>query len=632
MGSLGTLAASLKLDGASAMTSGLRSVGSAASGLTSVLSAVQGPLALLGVSFAAFKSVAGITEGLKGVFEAGRELQTLSRATGESVGNIKMLQGAFSAAGLEAGEVPNALRAMQRAIGGVNEEGQPTSATLQRLGVNIQALKGMTAVQQMQALSGAFAKLPDPASQGAAAMQVFAREGQSMLALFRDPEAMAGLGKGMSAQAAIFQRNSAMFARVAQDLQAIGGKVRGLFAGIAEGIGPVILPLLDKLKSIDLTPIGQQIGSIVRIVANAFKGGQIGELLGLSLKLGAMEGANVLWTVLRTEFSAAGAILLAEIRTAGQLLDEVTNTQNWEGIGHALISAGFTFESKMLEAGDYLQAGMDYAVASSLHLLKSGLSDPLSFFQSNWVKAIINPVGLLTDVLTKAAIGFGDAIAAALHGNLGGVKSTVGALANVAALANPATALTSAFAKSLSAGAGSGSDAPNFNSFLQKRLGENAADRGTLDSAAADQMNQAGAKLAPLASRYLQQLRQNFDDVTKAVQSGLSGGSLFDASKTKDQLIDLAKKLNAVGDAMNNAPGGKGGAGGLGTSSLGGMGKQMDADRLARIGGFIGGHGGPAADFHKRTAVATERMAKGIDKLVTGHLQTGHLQTGTLWQ
>ena len=113
------------------------------------------------------------------------------------------------------------------------------------------------------------------------------------------------------------------------------------------------------------------------------------------------------------------------------------------------------------------------------------------------------------------------------------------------------------------------------------------------------------------------------------MKGGLNGSPLFDKTGTSKQLSDLLAKLNKSGDAVANAPAGK--AGGVGPANY--AVEKVDADRLARIGGTIGGHGSsPALNYHMRTAAATERMAKGIDALVTGHLQTGKLQTGTLWQ
>ena len=66
------------------------------------------------------------------------------------------------------------------------------------------------------------------------------------------------------------------------------------------------------------------------------------------------------------------------------------------------------------------------------------------------------------------------------------------------------------------------------------------------------------------------------------------------------------------------------------TYALGDLSKITEGDRLAKIGGSIGG-GGPALDFHRRTAAATEATAKGVQALVTGHLQTGRPSAPAVW-
>jgi hypothetical protein len=44
--------------------------------------------------------------------------------------------------------------------------------------------------------------------------------------------------------------------------------------------------------------------------------------------------------------------------------------------------------------------------------------------------------------------------------------------------------------------------------------------------------------------------------------------------------------------------------------------RRREGDRLARVGGFIGGGGGPALDYHRRTAAATEKAALNLQTLV----------------
>ena len=43
--------------------------------------------------------------------------------------------------------------------------------------------------------------------------------------------------------------------------------------------------------------------------------------------------------------------------------------------------------------------------------------------------------------------------------------------------------------------------------------------------------------------------------------------------------------------------------------------RVSEGDRLARVGGFIGSGGGPAVDYHRRTAAATEKSAQTLQTI-----------------
>jgi hypothetical protein len=614
MASLGELAAHLKLDGVPAMQSGLAGVGRACGSLKSAIGTIAGPLALLGVSFEAFRSLQGITEGLKGVFEAGLELRTLSRTTGQSVGDLRTLQMAFKETGVSADALPSALRLMQSALGGVNEDGQPTATVFNRLHLSIQQLRGETAVQQLQAIGGALHKLGNQTLEVAAAREIFGRAGAELLPVLNDQEAMESLGKGIAGQAAIFQRSAETFSRISLDLESLGHKVRGLFVGMADQIAPVLLPLLDKLKSIDLTPLGEQLGGIVRIVANAFKGGRIGELVGASLQVGAMEGVNVLWDGLRAAAGGFSALFMASLRAAARIFSELTKSQNWAGITHALLSAGLALGGSFIKAGAYLQASMDYAVQGSVYAWKSGMLDGLRDWDSQWGTAMLDPVTLLIKVLATAAKGFGKAMYEAIHGNLSGVKKAARGLDSALLVADPVAEMLSLFNKTMATARAANGAAPNFGALLNARLAQSSGQSGDLDKASRSELALAGSDLAPMAERVMADLKTELTKISKAVKDGLGGDPLFNVGAELKHLEDLAAQLAAIGDPTK-LPGAPGAAGSP-FSGLGGATKMDNGDRLARIGGFIGGGGGPALDLNRRTAVATEKGAVYLATLV----------------
>lgn len=62
-----------------------------------------------------------------------------------------------------------------------------------------------------------------------------------------------------------------------------------------------------------------------------------------------------------------------------------------------------------------------------------------------------------------------------------------------------------------------------------------------------------------------------------------------------------------------------------------GAGRLGEGDRLARVGGFIGGGGGPALDYHRRTAAATEKAAQTLQTLAQRWASPDSAQPASIW-
>ena len=100
------------------------------------------------------------------------------------------------------------------------------------------------------------------------------------------------------------------------------------------------------------------------------------------------------------------------------------------------------------------------------------------------------------------------------------------------------------------------------------------------------------------------------------LRSGLDGGA--DVARGLRGVLEQfrAGLRDGRGEARDNG-------GAIGGASTGGPGIRLDSgahglgegDRLARVGGFIGGSGGPALDYHRRTASATEKSAQNLQTL-----------------
>lgn len=168
--------------------------------------------------------------------------------------------------------------------------------------------------------------------------------------------------------------------------------------------------------------------------------------------------------------------------------------------------------------------------------------------------------------------------------------------------------------------------------FKADSFATNLADRqknGFFLKDAANQSAEAGAKNIYDAGARLIELTADVRSAAKDVGVGMldgfkkgfaeGGGLLTDltdpALERMDARIKRAQAANA--EAKNSAKD----PAAIGTSPMSaslpkGLG-DLAADRLTKIGGFIGGSGGPALDYARRTAISAEKTATGIYSLMT---------------
>lgn len=316
-------------------------VASAGSAMKTALGGVAAAAGVLGVSFAAFKSVEGFVGAVESVAATGKELNTMSKITGTSVRDLVILRKAFKDAGLESDGVRGSLVMMQKAIGGVNEQGEPTKKIFEQMGLSIESLQASTTTQQLKTIGSAIAGMSNQSQKAAAVTAVFGRAGAEMLALFANPNAINEATAAVGAQAAMYQRSSQRFAELANTLDAIRAKVKGFFVGFTDQITPVLLPMLKALKkSMDFSGVGQQAGLIMAMLADVVKSGRTGEVLGLSLKIGFAGAVNYGMALLKSAAEVFGILMAGNIKSSMILLRALTTAEFWSGLGKQFLAAG----------------------------------------------------------------------------------------------------------------------------------------------------------------------------------------------------------------------------------------------------------------------------------------------------
>lgn len=281
--------------------------------------------------------------GIGKALDTGGGLSDMANQTGIAAGELQKLQQEFKLNGKEAGDVGAAVNKMQKAIASGSAD-----AMLTKMGLTMEQLREATPTEQFHAIGGAINGIADPAQRAAAAMEIFGKSGGSMLAMFAsgsfgDAAAQVGM------QAELMNKDAALFDDVSVKLALIGLKVQGFFVGVADKVAPVLKPLLDQFATMDFAPIGQELGQMVAFVIQAFSDGKLGEIIGTSLKISALDVVNFYFRYFRALGAALWQILKEDFTNAVTLLKVVTTGNFWAGMGNALMGIARSWSAVLLE-------------------------------------------------------------------------------------------------------------------------------------------------------------------------------------------------------------------------------------------------------------------------------------------
>ena len=238
------------LAGIARVQTSMRNLQAATAGLMGAFVAVRSTMA----------NFQAVFDGMKNALDLGGKFADLAASTGASVSELVMLSQAFQNAGMGADAVGPMIARFQKALAGVNEEGQSTAGALQKLGINTLALNRMSAAAQLQELSRAFSSIQDPAERTKRAMELFGRSGAQMLALFRDPEAFTRAAAEVGTMGDALEDNATKFDSMSDALTTIGGKLNQFFVGLMSGTSGA--DALERAATIDFTPMGQAVGGV----------------------------------------------------------------------------------------------------------------------------------------------------------------------------------------------------------------------------------------------------------------------------------------------------------------------------------------------------------------------------------
>lgn len=355
---------------------------------------------------AAFRAVEGTIESFKDALDLGGKLTDLSAQTGESAGNLLILQKAFDNTGIGADAVGGALAKLNKSIFGADEESQKAVAAFGRMGISLDELKGKAPTDQLALVASGLQSIPDPAIRSATAMEIFGKSGYQLLPFLTNFSGeIAQARDEVGSMADIMNRRSDVFDAVSDRFLTISQKVRDFAAGILDKALPAVDAITLAISRIDAAAIGQRLADAFlggqqamkgfQAAADAISVGNISQAFQVfweSLKLQAMQTADSIYKNLAAGFKTAadffvatlgpGSGAFALLESGFQILSGKVQEGIFSGLANALEGMGPLF-AKGAETAKYQME----TASRSVEMLTTGLGAQVEVVRDQMAKA-----------------------------------------------------------------------------------------------------------------------------------------------------------------------------------------------------------------------------------------------------
>jgi hypothetical protein len=224
---------------------------------------------------AAMNGVRAVAAGFGDAIDLGGRLTDLSSRTGESAGNLLVLERAFTNTGVSAEAVGSSMNKLQKFMTDAAQGGATQSESMQRLGLTMGDLAGKTPTEQMAVFAKQISGIQDPAQRAEAAMSIFGKSGGELLPILNNFSGeIEGAKDQLGGLPGVMDRSAAAFDGVGDSMAAINSKVMEFAAGFLEDALPALTTFTNALSGIDAAGWGQaamnQITKIADTLIGAF--------------------------------------------------------------------------------------------------------------------------------------------------------------------------------------------------------------------------------------------------------------------------------------------------------------------------------------------------------------------------
>jgi methyl-accepting chemotaxis protein len=210
-----------------------------------------------------------VVDGFGKAIDLGGKLTDLSSRTGETAGNLMVLQRAFENSDVGADKVGSTINKLQKFMAEAAAGGEEQSATMQALGISMEDLAGKTPTEQLQVFAQKIAGISDPAQRARAAMEVFGKSGGELLPLLNNfaSEIQTATGQ-LGSMPGVMDRTAKALDDLGDNYKAIQAKTAEFAAGFLEDALPALNAFVASLSGVDAASFGESLMKQVMSVAD----------------------------------------------------------------------------------------------------------------------------------------------------------------------------------------------------------------------------------------------------------------------------------------------------------------------------------------------------------------------------
>jgi hypothetical protein len=389
-------------------------------------------LAVAGIG-AAFIGVRAAVQSFFSAIRYGGELNDLSARTGETAGNLAILQRAFENAGAGAGAVGPVINRLQRAIVEAGQGIKSYTRAFDTLNLSHADLERMSPTDQLRAVAKAISELPTDAQRTAVAMQLLGRSGGELMPLLKALNIeFDNAREQLGSTPRIIDATNKHLDAISDNIGAITAKGREFMVGVLSKIAPGLAAITDQIAKIDAAGLGEILsGYIARFTAllsetfqfeqtleriklaieNIGKG-QIGEGLELLFKsvrnwgmnaineilAAAQAGIATIWQTLSEIFRSDGPTAMMLNQLFGFISNKLKQVL-FDAIASAKEALPMVLGGGQGSAYDQRMAAYNYGQAANQYLSNTGMA-----------------AGMAGQDIAEQALGFNERFAANMAG------------------------------------------------------------------------------------------------------------------------------------------------------------------------------------------------------------------------